>query len=66
MLLPFWILAYTYQGQVFRFLINAQTGKSTGTAPTSWWKVAAVVGTVLGVLLMALVCSGVCAGILAL
>lgn len=65
-LLPFWILAYTYQGQVFRFLINAQTGKSTGTAPTSWWKVAAVVGTIVAVILMALVCSGVCAGIVAL
>lgn len=43
-LLPCWIMAYTYRGEVFRFLLNAQTGKSTGTAPVSYWK---IVGAIL-------------------
>lgn len=32
-LLPIWVMAYRYQNQVFRFLINGQTGKATGEAP---------------------------------
>ncbi len=45
-LLPVWIMAYRYQEQVYRFLLNGQTGKPTGAAPTSWPK---VVGVVVGV-----------------
>jgi predicted RNA-binding Zn-ribbon protein involved in translation (DUF1610 family) len=37
-LLPVWILAYRYRGSVFRVLINGQTGRTSGTAPTSVWK----------------------------
>lgn len=43
MLLPIWVMAYKYQDQVFRFLVNGQTGKASGRAPTSWKKVALVV-----------------------
>lgn len=42
-LLPVWILAYRYHDNVYRFLVNGQTGKSTGTSPTSVWKVMAAV-----------------------
>lgn len=56
-LLPMWIMAYRYKDQVFRFLANGQTGRCTGTAPTSYYKVGAVVvGIVLGVILLVLLC----------
>jgi hypothetical protein len=42
-LLPFWIGAYNYQGKVFRFVVNAQTGTATGTRPKSPWKIGAAV-----------------------
>jgi DNA-directed RNA polymerase subunit RPC12/RpoP len=53
-LLPAWIMAYRYKDEVFRFLINGQTGQATGTAPVSWLKVLAVAGgfALLALLLM--------------
>lgn len=45
-LLPVWIMAYRYRGRAYRFLVNGQSGRFTGQAPTSWRKViaAAAVG----------------------
>jgi len=54
MLLPVWIMAYRYQDRVFRFLANGQTGRSTGQAPTSWRKIAAVAVIVAIVVLLLL------------
>lgn len=54
MLLPVWIMAYRYGETVFRFLVNGQTGKATGTAPTSWRKIAAAIGIGLLVVLLIL------------
>lgn len=39
-LLPIWIAAYRYNGDVFRFLVNGQTGEVQGKAPYSWMKIA--------------------------
>jgi ABC-type Fe3+ transport system permease subunit len=56
-LLPVWSVAYRYREQVYRFLLNGQTGKATGQAPTSWQKViiavaiAAVCVVLLGLLI---------------
>lgn len=58
-LLPVWIMAYRYRDQLFRFLVNGQTGKCTGTAPTSYLKLAAILGGVLAVVLLILLCTGV-------
>ncbi len=59
-LLPVWIMAYRYGDQVHRFLINGQSGRATGTAPTSWAKVSmAVVILLVAAVLGLLVCSGV-------
>jgi predicted RNA-binding Zn-ribbon protein involved in translation (DUF1610 family) len=58
-LLPVWIMAYRYRDQVFRFLVNGQTGACTGTAPTSYAKVAAVVGIVIAVIVGIAVCTGI-------
>jgi hypothetical protein len=38
-LVPVWIMAYRYRDQVFRFLLNGQTGRAWGQAPLSWIKV---------------------------
>ena len=55
MLLPVWIMAYRYRDQVFRFLANGQTGRSTGQAPVSYRKIgAAIVIAAIVILLMLL------------
>jgi hypothetical protein len=43
LLLPFWIGTYTYEGKLYRFVLNGQTGKATGTRPRSPWKITAFV-----------------------
>ncbi len=43
MLLPVWMMAYRYRDQVFRFLCNGQTGKSSGQAPVSYKKIGVAV-----------------------
>jgi len=45
-LLPVWIMAYRYRDTLYRFLVNGQSGRATGQAPTSIWKIAAAVGIV--------------------
>ena len=45
-LLPVWIMAYRYRDQVYRFLVNGQTGRATGQAPVSWKKVFAAIAIV--------------------
>jgi hypothetical protein len=51
MLLPVWVVAYRYRDEVFRFLVNGQTGRSTGKAPLSWRKIAAAIGIAAAILL---------------
>jgi DNA-directed RNA polymerase subunit RPC12/RpoP len=50
-LLPVWVLAYRYKGDLYRFLANGQTGKHTGTAPISWWRVTMVIAIVIACIL---------------
>jgi len=59
-LLPIWISAYRYNDDVYRFIINAQTGEVQGERPYSWLKIALaiiaglivlfIVFTVLGII----------------
>lgn len=60
-LLPVWIMAYQYRGRLFRFLVNGQTGQCTGSAPTSYGKIAAIVGIALAVIVVIVVCTGILA-----
>jgi DNA-directed RNA polymerase subunit RPC12/RpoP len=60
-LLPVWIMAYTYREQTFRFLLNGQTGRCTGTAPTSYVKIAGVAAVVIGAIILVLICAGIIA-----
>ena len=62
-LLPVYIMAYRYKGQLYRFLVNGQTGRCTGTAPTSYLKIAAVIGIVLAVIVVFFVCTGLAGAI---
>ncbi len=49
-LLPIWIAAYRYNGKVFRFLVNGQTGEVVGQAPWSVWKITALVLFIVAVI----------------
>ncbi len=53
-LLPVWIMAYRYRDQVFRFLANGQTGKSTGQAPLSYRKIGAAIAIAAAIIVLIL------------
>ena len=57
-LVPVWILAYTYQTRSYRFLVNGQNGKIEGSAPVSLWRLLAVAGLVLAALVLLALLSG--------
>ena len=57
-LLPVWIMAYRYRDRVFRFLVNGQTGRTTGQAPISKAKVLAASVTGVALLLLVLILLG--------
>ena len=55
MLLPVWILAYRYKDNLYRVLINAQSGKIAGVAPFSYNKLGVIlliVGAVIALLIL--------------
>ena len=54
MLVPVWIMAYRYRDQVFRFLANGQSGRSTGQAPVSYRKIGAAIAIVAIIILLIL------------
>lgn len=54
-LLPVYVAAYRYGDKSYRFLVNGETGKVSGEAPYSWWK---IVLTVLAVVLLVLFLFG--------
>lgn len=60
-LLPVWIGAYRHKDISYRVLVNGQTGKLYGKAPTDWLRVAAAAFAVL--VLVGLV-LGVCGGLM--
>ena len=62
-LLPVWIMAYRFRDRVFRFLVNGQSGKAAGQAPTSLAKVAvAVAVAVVGAAALVALCAGLFGG----
>jgi predicted RNA-binding Zn-ribbon protein involved in translation (DUF1610 family) len=63
-LLPIWIMAYQYQGKLFRYVLNGQTAKSTGQAPTSVAKVAGAIGIAIVVLIVIGLCAGILGGMM--
>jgi predicted RNA-binding Zn-ribbon protein involved in translation (DUF1610 family) len=65
-LVPVWIMAYQYRDQLYRFLLNGQSGRCTGQAPVSYRKILVVIGIVILVLLGILACMGAFSGLGAL
>jgi len=53
-LLPIWIAAYRYRGEIYRFLVNGQTGEVQGKAPYSWIKITLFALAVAAVLAIAI------------
>ena len=52
---PIWANHYTYKGKEYHCYINGQTGKYTGSAPKSVWKILGTIGAgILGVGLLVL------------
>ena len=52
---PVWIMAYRYREETYRFLINGQTGRATGHAPKSIWKMLlgpAIALAIIGIVLL--------------
>ena len=49
-LLPVYIAAYRYQDKTYRFLVNGETGKVSGEAPYSFWKIFFTVVLVLALI----------------
>jgi len=54
MLLPVYIMAYRYRDEVFRFLVNGQTGQATGHAPRSLFKIFGAIALAIVLLLVVL------------
>jgi len=51
-LLPVYLLSYRYRDQLYRFLLNGQTGKAAGDKPLSWPRIGIAIGVGLAVLLV--------------
>lgn len=52
-LLPVWLAAYRYRGEVYRYLVNGQTGEVQGKAPYSWWKISLTVLSLVAAIVLA-------------
>jgi len=58
-LVPLWLLTYTYGARVFHLLVNGSTGRMAGEYPKSFWKVFfLVVGIIILALIFILIAQG--------
>ena len=48
-MLPVWILSTKYRGKVYKFAMNAQTGKFVGELPVSWSKFWGIFALITGI-----------------
>ena len=53
-LVPLWLLTYTYGARVFHVLVNGATGRMSGEYPKSFWKVFFLVAGIIIVVLLVL------------
>jgi hypothetical protein len=54
-LVPVWLLTYTYGARIFHVLVNGDTGRMAGEYPKSFWKVFfLVVGIIILVMIVLL------------
>jgi hypothetical protein len=57
-LVPVWLLVYTYGAKSFQVLANGHTGKIEGEYPKSFWKIAFVTLVVILIVLFVLILQG--------
>lgn len=48
--LPVWLCSYIYNDKTYRFAVNGQTGKISGTKPTSWVKIASLILSIIAII----------------
>ncbi len=65
-LLPIWIMNYQYKGEVFRFLLNGQTGSKYGYAPFTYARLFKVLGIIALILLVILLIVAAIGGLASL
>jgi uncharacterized membrane protein YidH (DUF202 family) len=53
-LVPIWLLAYTYGSKRYQVVVNGYTGKTAGQYPKSVWKVLFLIVAILIVVLLVL------------
>lgn len=58
LLLPVWTSSFTYNGKIYQFMVNGQTGKVSGKTPISWVKVAFTVVAVIAIMTLLNFISG--------
>jgi len=56
-LVPLWLLTYTYGAKVFQVLVNGATGRMAGEYPKSFWKVFFLVVAIIIVVMIVLLLS---------
>jgi len=55
-LVPVWLLTYTYGAKIFHVLVNGASGRMAGEYPKSFWKVFfLVVAAIIAVMILLLV-----------
>src|SRR3954466_8885404 len=55
-LVPIWLLAYTFGAKTFHVLVNGSTGRMAGEYPKSFWKVLfLVIGIIIAVLIVVMI-----------
>jgi predicted RNA-binding Zn-ribbon protein involved in translation (DUF1610 family) len=57
-LVPIWLLTYTYGAKVFQVLVNGATGRMAGQYPKSFWKVFFLVVAIAILIVILLLVSG--------
>jgi hypothetical protein len=57
-LLPVYLAAYRFQGQVYQVMVNGQTGSIAGQKPVSWLRVGGALALLLLPALLLLLLSG--------
>jgi hypothetical protein len=62
LLVPIWISAYRFNGKVYRYLVNGQNGRASGTAPWSVAKIVLFVLAILAVIGAVVACLGILNG----
>jgi hypothetical protein len=57
-LVPLWLLTYTYGAKIFHVLVNGATGRMAGEYPKSFWKVALLVVGIIILVMIVLLTQG--------